>query len=55
MRTVLHFELMIELVCRYSHKHQERRRSMEHLIGLDVSVKETAVCIVVNWAKSAGR
>ena len=29
-----------------SHKHQERKRSVKHFIGLDVAVKETAVCIV---------
>lgn len=29
-----------------SHKHQERKRSMKYYAGLDVSVKETSVCIV---------
>ena len=27
-------------------KHQEEKRSMEHFAGLDVSVKETSICIV---------
>ena len=27
-------------------KHQKEKRSMEHFAGLDVSVKETSVCIV---------
>jgi predicted NBD/HSP70 family sugar kinase len=27
-------------------KHQKEKRSMDHLAGLDVSVKETSVCIV---------
>jgi transposase len=27
-------------------KHQKEKRSMEHFDGLDVSVKETSVCIV---------
>ncbi|TIY08807.1 MAG: IS110 family transposase, partial [Mesorhizobium sp.] len=34
------------MVCSNSHKHQERKRSMKHFIGLNVAVKETAVCIV---------
>ncbi len=27
-------------------KHQKGKRSMDHFAGLDVSVKETSVCIV---------
>jgi transposase len=27
-------------------KHQMEKRSMDHFAGLDVSVKETSVCIV---------
>jgi hypothetical protein len=27
-------------------KHQKEKRSMDHFVGLDVSVKETSVCIV---------
>jgi transposase len=34
------------LVCPDSHKHQERKRNMKHFVGLDISVKETAVCVV---------
>lgn len=29
-----------------SHKHQMEKRSMSYYVGLDVSVKETSVCIV---------
>ncbi|MDI2078154.1 IS110 family transposase, partial [Bradyrhizobium sp. Mp27] len=29
-----------------SHKHQTEKRSMKHYAGLDVSVKETSLCIV---------
>jgi hypothetical protein len=27
-------------------KHQKEKRSMEHFAGLDVSVKETSLCVV---------
>jgi hypothetical protein len=27
-------------------KHQKEKRNMDHFVGLDVSVKETSVCIV---------
>jgi len=27
-------------------KHQKEKRSMDHFAGLDVSVKETSICIV---------
>jgi hypothetical protein len=30
----------------YGLKHQKERRSMDHFSGLDISVKETSVCIV---------
>src|SRR3981189_2331749 len=30
----------------YALKHQKEKRSMEHFAGLDVSVKETSVCIL---------
>src|SRR5277367_2346764 len=30
----------------YGLKHQKEKRDMEHFAGLDVSVKETSVCIV---------
>jgi len=36
-----------------SHKHQERKRSMKYYAGLDVSVKETAICIVDETGKIA--
>jgi hypothetical protein len=32
-------------------KHQKEKRSMEHFAGLDVSVKETSVCIVDDVGK----
>ena len=30
----------------YGLKHQKEKRSMDHFAGLDVSVKETSICIV---------
>jgi predicted NBD/HSP70 family sugar kinase len=35
----------------YGLKHQKEKRSMEHFAGLDVSVKETSVCIVDDTGK----
>ena len=35
----------------YGLKHQKEKRSMDHFAGLDVSVKETSVCIVDNSGK----
>ena len=32
-------------------KHQMEKRSMDHFAGLDVSVKETSVCIVDDTGK----
>ena len=32
-------------------KHQKEKRSMEHFAGLDVSDKETSVCIVDDTGK----
>ena len=32
-------------------KHQKEKRSMEHFAGLDVSVKDTSVCIVDETGK----
>jgi transposase len=32
-------------------KHQKEKRSMDHFAGLDVSVKETSVCIVDGTGK----
>ena len=36
-------------------KHQKEKRGMDHFAGLDVSVKETSVCIVVRRAKLFGK
>jgi transposase len=35
----------------YGLKHQKEKRSMEHFAGLDVSVKETSICIVDDTGK----
>jgi transposase len=35
----------------YGLKHQKEKRSMDHFAGLDVSVKETSVCIVDDTGK----
>jgi predicted NBD/HSP70 family sugar kinase len=35
----------------YGLKHQKEKRSMDHFAGLDVSVKETSVCIVDETGK----
>jgi hypothetical protein len=35
----------------YGPKHQKEKRSMDHFAGLDVSVKETSVCIVDDTGK----
>src|SRR6187399_2742696 len=35
----------------YGLKHQKEKRSMEHFAGLDVSVKETSVCVVDDTGK----
>ena len=32
-------------------KHQKEKRSMDHFAGLDVSVRETSVCIVDETGK----
>jgi transposase len=37
----------------YGLKHQKEKRSMDHFAGLDVSVKETSVCIVDEEVKVA--
>src|SRR5499425_2852473 len=34
-------------------KHQKEKRSMDHFAGLDVSVKETSVCIVDDTGRIA--
>jgi len=35
----------------YGLKHQKEKRSMDHFAGLDVSVKETSVCVVDDTGK----
>jgi hypothetical protein len=35
----------------YGLKHQKEKRNMDHFAGLDVSVKETSVCIVDDVGK----
>jgi transposase len=49
---VLRFRLMVNEVRVYGLKHQKKeKRSMDHFAGLDVSVKETSVCIVDDTGK----
>jgi transposase len=50
---VLRFRLMVKRGHRgYTGlKHQKEKRSMDHFAGLDVSVKETSVCIVDDTGK----
>jgi transposase len=49
---VLRFRLMVQRGRRLSGlKHQKEKRSMDHFAGLDVSVKETSVCIVDDTGK----
>jgi hypothetical protein len=49
---VLRFRLMVKNEVRvYGLKHQKEKRSMDHFAGLDVSVKETSVCIVDDTGK----
>jgi transposase len=49
---VLRFRLMVETrSVGYGLKHQKEKRSMDHFAGLDVSVKETSVCIVDETGK----
>ena len=33
-------------------KHQKEKRSMDHFAGLDVSVKETSICMWMTLAES---
>jgi transposase len=40
------FRLMVNEVRVYGLKHQKEKRSMDHFAGLDVSVKDTSVCVV---------
>jgi transposase len=48
---VLRFRLMVKRVGVNGLKHQKEKRSMDHFAGLDVSVKETSVCIVDDAGK----
>ena len=51
---VLRFRLMVKRGhrCTGGPKHQKEKRSMDYFAGLDVSVKETSVCIVViRWLR----
>ena len=49
---VLRFRLMVKRGHRCTGpKHQKEKRSMDHFAGLDVSVKETSVCIVDDTGK----
>jgi transposase len=49
---VLRFRLMVQRgLGRTSHKHQWEKRSMKHYAGLDVSVKETSLCILDETGK----
>jgi len=45
---------MVKRVRGYGLKHQKEKRSMDHFAGLDVSVKETSICIVMTQAESCG-
>jgi transposase len=49
---VLRFRLMVKRGHRWTGpKHQEEKRSMDYFAGLDVSVKDTSVCIVDSTGK----
>jgi transposase len=49
---VLRFRLMVKRGLAFCGlKHQKEKRSMDHFAGLDVSVKETSVCIVDDSGK----
>ncbi|PXW57916.1 hypothetical protein C7450_10688 [Chelatococcus asaccharovorans] len=41
----MRFELMANVICVTQPRDSERRRMMTHFAGLDVSVKDTSVCI----------
>lgn len=42
---------MVNVVLMEPHKHQLEKHSMKHYVGLDVSVKETSVCIIDETGK----
>jgi transposase len=48
---VLRFRLMVKRGPHSGLKHQKEKRSMDYFAGLDVSVKETSVCIVDDAGK----
>jgi hypothetical protein len=48
---VLRFRLMVKRGPWIGLKHQKEQRSMEYFAGLDVSVKDTSVCIVDDTGK----
>jgi transposase len=48
---VLRFRLMVKRGPHCGLKHQKEKRSMDYFAGLDVSVKETSVCIVDDAGK----
>jgi hypothetical protein len=48
---VLRFRLMVKRGPGYGLKHQKEKRSMDHFAGLDVSVKDTSVCVVDDTGK----
>jgi transposase len=51
---VLRFRLMVKLGHRCTGpKHQKEKRSMDYFAGLDVSVKDTSICIVDGTGKIA--
>jgi transposase len=48
----LRFRRMVKMVCVWSsHKHQMEKRSMKHYAGVDLSIKETSICIVDETGK----
>jgi len=48
---MLRFRLMVNEVRVDGLKHQKEKRSMDHFAGLDVSVKETSICILDDAGK----
>ena len=42
---------MVNEVREHGLKHQKEKRSMDHFAGLDISVKETSICIVDDAGK----
>ena len=52
---VLRCRLMVKRGPLRGLKHQKEKRSIEHFAGLDVSVKDTSVCIVDDTGKIFGK